>query len=490
MNMKTSTRVLIFTAFVFIIISLLSLRYHARHAALPGWSSKLIGYELSQQSHPRYAYATYLADDFDSESLVDPEDLPDPDDDGYYVSTRVAFWSLFYNPHLQPNNWTTEKPGPAKKPNIPFLVLHTPTLHPGKIDRLRKDGMITIPVDFIPPPQWMVDDTKGDIVTGGYSKVITKLRLWELYDTQKYGHVKADTGVDLSKLEKICFIDADVLITGDLHGVFEDPATEPRRTKPLAHVGKADKEQKKIDGRSESKQGQVPRRALEVTTDPSAGGMLRKREAKKSEKVSEEEEEEQEGEGNFDHQSDSKWEEESGQEEEAPLDNDPEPLPPTYILASHQDSGSQDHPIPPDKKSDPYKYMNVGFFVFKPDPKLFAYYMWLLEHGAGKYTDAFPEQNLINWAHKILKKGASDATNVEKDGARGETGRMPWRHLDWRWNMNQPTLKDYEAGAMSFHGKYWGGHGDDLRLGKIWEGQRFLMKKHWFRKDRQQRKGS
>lgn len=89
-----------------------------------------------------------------------------------------------------------------------------------------------------------------------------------------------------------------------------------------------------------------------------------------------------------------------------------------------------DHPEQP--------YLNAGFFVIRPSKDLFAYYESLLRVD-GKFDPTFPEQNLLNYAHR-------------------RDGPMPWAPLGWRWNMNWPTMADFEGGARSFHAKYWDGY--------------------------------
>lgn len=133
---------------------------------------------------------------------------------------------------------------------------------------------------------------------------------------------------------------------------------------------------------------------------------------------------------------------------------DEDPTPSTYLFASKVEAWAYEHRIPPlplpavpkpralstpapplgEDEPDP-PYTNVGFFVMRPSRELFSHYMSILR-SPGKFEPRFPEQNLLNYAHR-------------RDGA------MPWSRLDWKWNMGFPTMKDFEGGARSFHAKYW-----------------------------------
>lgn len=137
-------------------------------------------------------------------------------------------------------------------------------------------------------------------------------------------------------------------------------------------------------------------------------------------------------------------------------------LPSSYLFAAHPEAlNFYDHSIPPTS----HGYMNAGFFVLGPSTELFDYYNSLLLAVNGtrtktKFAGVFPEQDLLNYAHRW-------------------GGNMPWQELkNWRWNVNWPTRGDWEAGARSFHAKYWeekgtGGH-DDV-LWEMWREKRRAM---------------
>jgi len=128
-------------------------------------------------------------------------------------------------------------------------------------------------------------------------------------------------------------------------------------------------------------------------------------------------------------------------------------LPRTYMLATLGDFFGYDHPYPPPTTSD---YLNCGFFVFTPSKVLFEYYLSLLRL-PGRFDPGFPEQNLLNYAHR-------------------RDGNMPWKPLWYGWNVNWPTERDWRGGARSFHAKYWDGNpGHDPFLKAMWREQRAEM---------------
>jgi alpha-N-acetylglucosamine transferase len=113
------------------------------------------------------------------------------------------------------------------------------------------------------------------------------------------------------------------------------------------------------------------------------------------------------------------------------IKDDEAPLPGTYMLATHAYFFGFDHPFPPETDGD---YLNCGFFVFTPSQALFNYYLSLLKLPS-RFDPGFPEQNLLNYAHR-------------------RDGNMPWKPLWYGWNVNFPTEKDWRGGARSFHEKY------------------------------------
>lgn len=133
-------------------------------------------------------------------------------------------------------------------------------------------------------------------------------------------------------------------------------------------------------------------------------------------------------------------------------------LPDTYVFAG-QPEVSRDHGYPPEDASHDYSdicaddfsipdvpcpatstgrpsyYLNAGFFVLRPSLQLFRYYQSLLALDK-RFNPQLPEQNLLNYAHRL-------------------DGNMPWRVLNYTWNMHFPTERDLHEGVASLHEKWW-----------------------------------
>lgn len=147
---------------------------------------------VQQSQHsPKVAYATFLAANANPgrEPTDDASAAIEDNDDGYFLGTRVMIYQLLHSKTAGTNN------------SIPFLVMCTDDVSPRKRARLEADGATVI----------VVEKLHADWVTPGDSRwadVLTKLRLFEL-----------------TQYQKLCFIDADHLITASLDGVFFDEAT-------------------------------------------------------------------------------------------------------------------------------------------------------------------------------------------------------------------------------------------------------------------------
>jgi len=285
------------------------------------------------RSSPYYraAYATFLS-----------APISNTTDDGYLLGALLLAYALLHDPTTRTVH------------DLPLLILTTPDVSPSHLTRLTALGAAIIPVPHLHAP----GITPGSL---RWRDVLSKLHLF-----------------NLTAYRKICFLDADTLVTGALDGVFEDAGTMMQYTA----------------------------------------------------------------------------------EDAAQLHADEAPLPGKYIFAAHAEAlGFYDHAIPP----PPHDYLNAGFFVLGPSTTLFEYYTSLLNASSSptpKFSGTFPEQDLLNYAHR-------------------RSGNMPWTSFeDWRWNVNWPTRRDLEAGARSFHAKYWeergtGGH-DDV-LWDLWNGKKREM---------------
>ncbi|KAL2064274.1 hypothetical protein VTL71DRAFT_4768 [Oculimacula yallundae] len=128
---------------------------------------------------------------------------------------------------------------------------------------------------------------------------------------------------------------------------------------------------------------------------------------------------------------------------------DEAPLPEKYLLATLPEIMHTTHPWPP----TPWPRFNAGFFLLQPSIELFEYYISLLTL-RDRFDSTYPEQNLLNYAHR-------------------ECGNMPWTHLKVGWNVNQPNINDVRRGVKSVHAKLWT-EGSELEpipdeLRRMWE---------------------
>ena len=108
------------------------------------------------------------------------------------------------------------------------------------------------------------------------------------------------------------------------------------------------------------------------------------------------------------------------------------PLPSSFLLAGQAQQVDRVHPYPPDPAAD---WMCSGFMVFQPSQEIFAYYT-SIAHRAGSFDADFPDQNLLNYAHR-------------------RDGPMPWTDVYYKWTSTYPTIKEYAMGAAALHEKYW-----------------------------------
>jgi alpha-N-acetylglucosamine transferase len=115
----------------------------------------------------------------------------------------------------------------------------------------------------------------------------------------------------------------------------------------------------------------------------------------------------------------------------AKVEEDEVELPATYLFSTLPEALHKVHSYPAMTKP----YFNAGFFMLAPSTALFNYYVSLLNI-PGKFDSTYPEQNLLNYAHR-------------------ENGNMPWGRLGYWWNINLPNMEDVEGGVKSVHSKLW-----------------------------------
>ena len=118
------------------------------------------------------------------------------------------------------------------------------------------------------------------------------------------------------------------------------------------------------------------------------------------------------------------------------------PLPATYMFAGATMGGGRDHDSETEQKyyASMAKYneleqVNGGFFLASPSQAIFEYYTSSLNE-QGRFDPYTMEQSLFNEAHRL-------------------DGPMPWKRIQYDWNINSPNFQDYENGAHAVHEKFW-----------------------------------
>ncbi|GFF24806.1 glycosyl transferase family 8 family, putative [Aspergillus udagawae] len=94
--------------------------------------------------------------------------------------------------------------------------------------------------------------------------------------------------------------------------------------------------------------------------------------------------------------------------------NMPGPIPDSYMIAGMHDRWVEAEllPVPGRDFYAKDNYMNAGFFVLAPSEAMFKFYLFLIDQ-PGLFDPAYPEQNLLNYAHRV-------------------DGRMPWQDVALR----------------------------------------------------------
>lgn len=113
------------------------------------------------------------------------------------------------------------------------------------------------------------------------------------------------------------------------------------------------------------------------------------------------------------------------------------PLPDTYLLGSLSEVWDSTHEFPPTDGTGLKKpgYMNAGFFILAPSLAAFEHYRSFLEI-PNSFDPKYPEQNLLNQIHTW-------------------NGPMPWKELNYTWNIRCPSDIDIDKGLVSLHEKWW-----------------------------------
>ncbi|KAL4877526.1 nucleotide-diphospho-sugar transferase [Aspergillus karnatakaensis] len=315
-----------------------------------------------------------------------PEDKPshEPNASSIPPSQKYAFATLLTGEEDTDN---VEAPYFTAVRVLAYQLLHSPTT--------RSKGDIP----FLVLVTADISDEQRIILTNDGATVVSVegiTREWIHPKWERWGGVLAKLNVwRMTDYEKIAFLDADSILFRPIDGVFEDSVSGVQETMP------------EMLGQPNGPQGT---------------------EEKESD-------------------------DEHGEEDEEKLEKEEEELdlPQLYLTAGvHDPWVEQNLPPSPSPGQDFYvrdHYMNAGFFVLAPSEQMFGYYLALLDK-PGVFDPSYPEQNLLNCAHRV-------------------DGRMPWRDIGPGWNMKGVRREDYASGLRSMHQKWWVPVGDEVLDGYV-----------------------
>jgi alpha-N-acetylglucosamine transferase len=138
----------------------------------------------------KLAYVTFLS------GTVDQDD--DLEKDNYLQAVRILVWQLVHNPET--------------KTKHDVIVMVTPTVSESRRARLKKDGAIIYPVEFLHTENdgWIKAEQHR------WDDVMTKMRVWEM-----------------TQYSRILMLDGDTMLRTTLDGVFDDPGAQILRTKDV-----------------------------------------------------------------------------------------------------------------------------------------------------------------------------------------------------------------------------------------------------------------
>ena len=112
-------------------------------------------------------------------------------------------------------------------------------------------------------------------------------------------------------------------------------------------------------------------------------------------------------------------------------------MPESYMIAGIHDRWVESNlpPVPGKEFYAKDNYMNAGFFVLAPSEAMHQYYVSLLDQ-PDLFDPAYPEQNLLNYAHRV-------------------DGRMPWQDIGPLWSQKGSSFEHYDLKLKSLHQKWW-----------------------------------
>ncbi|ORY09917.1 nucleotide-diphospho-sugar transferase [Clohesyomyces aquaticus] len=149
----------------------------ATHSAIP---------ETKKPGEEKLAYVTWLS------STVVGKDSEKLDEDVYFIGTRILIWQLL---HYQK----------TKTHGIDVVVVVTPDVSESRRERLRKDGAIVRPIEFVhgKNDEWLHPKENR------WNDIMSKLRVWEM-----------------EEYSRILMLDGDMILMHPLDGIFKDPAAQ------------------------------------------------------------------------------------------------------------------------------------------------------------------------------------------------------------------------------------------------------------------------
>ncbi|KAF1975011.1 nucleotide-diphospho-sugar transferase [Bimuria novae-zelandiae CBS 107.79] len=142
----------------------------------------------------RYTYVTFL-----SGTLDQADDL---EGDNYFAATRILIGQLLHKPE-------------TRTIGIDVIVMVTPSVSESRRDRLRRDGVILHPVEFL----HVENDEWIHATQHRWVDVMTKLRAWEM-----------------TQYSRILMLDGDTMLRQPLHGVFDDQGAKIRPRQQLENM--------------------------------------------------------------------------------------------------------------------------------------------------------------------------------------------------------------------------------------------------------------
>lgn len=117
---------------------------------------------------------------------------------------------------------------------------------------------------------------------------------------------------------------------------------------------------------------------------------------------------------------------------------DPIPeLPDKYVIAGLGETAHAFHPFPPTWEDGLQRFgvFNAGFFMLSPSKALYDLYVAILNTPNG-FDPKYPEQNILNMVHDW-------------------SGPMPWKEIDYKWNIVHVNDADMDGGVVSIHLKWF-----------------------------------